>query len=384
LFFLKIHNYITMKSQAVLNVKPKIHFQFVDGLRGLVALWVVLRHSAPDKYIPQFANALPQWLVDIVFKWGGNGVPIFFVLSGFVIAHSVKNAKMDFSYFKNFSLRRFVRLSPVYYVSIFITLCISFMAAYVQNEQFEPMGEPLSFPRLIAHFFYVQDIFNLTHIDDVYWTLCLEIQFYLVFCFLVALAQSLDIYWQKNWGKLVIFIPSAVIGILYPLQILKYDGRATIFLPLWYSFILGIFAYWTWRKDLNSWFFYCYATVLLSVGIVYTSGFAITSSIIAMLLLEVARTNRMQDLLNWQWLQFIGKISFSLYLTHVPIMGGVYFLGNKIINHSIWSEFILLLVIIGICISFATFIWHFVEKPSIQWSKKLKAKEIRNTISVSN
>ncbi|MEL6166084.1 MAG: hypothetical protein AAFR37_20855, partial [Cyanobacteria bacterium J06628_3] len=54
-----------MESQVILKkpvVKPKIHFQFIDGLRGFGAFWVVLRHSDPDGRISFFrtlATTLP-------------------------------------------------------------------------------------------------------------------------------------------------------------------------------------------------------------------------------------------------------------------------------------------------------------------------------------
>lgn len=370
-----------MESQVILKnpvVKPKIHFQFIDGLRGFGAFWVVLRHSDPDGRISLFTSTLPQWFVDIVFRWGSLGVAIFFVLSGFVTAYSLQNIRVNFAYFKNFTLRRFVRLSPAYYVSIIITLCIAFIASYSKGKEFEPMGQPLSAIRFIAHLFYVQDIFKLQHFDDVYWTLCLEVQFSLVFCILLGLAQLLDSYQKNNWGKLTIFIPSAIFAALYPIGVLQNYDRPTIFLPLWYSFILGVFAYWTWHNYLKPWFFYLYAGILLFTGIIYSSGFIITSAIMALLLLGVGRANRMQDSLNWSWLQFLGKISYSLYLTHISIIGAVYFIGYKLLNRYIWSEFICLIIGISMSIGVATLMWRFVEKISIKWSKSLKLKKPEN------
>lgn len=377
-----------MNSQIPLETtqaKPKIHFQFIDALRGFGALWVVFRHSDPDIRISQFTSILPEWFVDIAFRWGRLGVAIFFVLSGFLIAYSFQNKKINFAYLKNFIIRRFVRLSPAYYISIFIALCISFVADYIKGESFEPMGKPLSFLRVIAHLFYVQDIFKLHHIDDVYWTLCLEVQFFLVFCILFSLAQQLNSYWKNNWGKLIVFIPSAVLAALFPIGVFQIDGRPTIFLTLWYSFILGVFAYWTWHNYLKDWFFYSYAAILLFVGIVHSEGFIITSAIVSIVLLEVARAKQMQNLLNWQWLQFIGKISYSLYLTHVSIIGAVYYVGYKLLDRNVWSEFLCFLLIFPISISIATLMWHFVEKPSIHWSKKLKlnTQEVKNTPTYS-
>ncbi|AFY58416.1 putative acyltransferase [Rivularia sp. PCC 7116] len=378
-----------MESKALLKTttkKPKVHFHFIDGLRALAALWVILFHSVidPDKTISQFTDTLPKWFVYVVFEKGHLGVPIFFVISGFLIAYSLKNTQFNFAWFKNFVLRRLVRLSPTYYLSILITLAIGFIAAYAKSEEFAPLGHPLSVPRLIAHLFYLQDIFKLHHINDVYWTLCLEVQSYFIFGILFWLVQWIDSRWNTNRGRLFVFLPSAVIAAFYAIEIIRYEGRATIFLPIWYSFLLGIFAYWAWRKELKLLLFYFYVAILVSAGIANSSIFAIASSIVAVLLLEVARANRMGQLLNWQWLQFLGKISYSLYLTHTPVLGGIYWIVFKLFNHSVWSEFLALMLGVGGSIAFATLIWQVMEKPSIQWNKNLKFTKSSNQQASSN
>ena len=353
--------------------KPKAHFLFIDGLRGLAALWVILYHADPDGRISNFTSALPQWFVDVAFRWGSRGVAIFFVLSGFVMAYSLRNAKINFDYLKNFAVRRFIRLSPPYYVSMIVALGFAFIASQAKGGDFEPMGQPLSFVRFFAHLFYLQDVFKLVHIDDVYWTLCLEVQFYLVFFALIGLVQWLSSSWKLSWSRAAVFVPVAVFTTLFPLGVFGVGGsRPTIIFPFLYSFLLGVFAYWTWRENLKPIWFYIYCAVLLPAGIINFSGFAITSVISAVLVLEVARANRMQDWLNWGWLQFLGKISYSLYLNHVSIIGATYFVGLKVLGDGIWSEFICLIAAVVASIIFGTLMWYLVEKPSIKWNKSIK------------
>jgi peptidoglycan/LPS O-acetylase OafA/YrhL len=139
---------------------PKIHFYFVDALRGIAVLWVILFHAPLDGRLDVLTSILPNWVVTVVFDWGGFGVPIFFVLSGFVIAHSLREAHINLAYFQRFSLRRLARLTPPYYVSIVVTLAFALLSSYIKSEAFAPGKEPLSFQRLLAHLFYLQDIFR--------------------------------------------------------------------------------------------------------------------------------------------------------------------------------------------------------------------------------
>ncbi len=352
-------------------IKPKIHFYFVDALRGIASLWVVLFHAHQEGRIDLLTSILPHWFVDVVFNWGSLGVAIFFVLSGFVIAHSLREAKIDLAYFRRFSLRRFARLTPPYYISIVITLVFSLLSSAVKGEVFAPGKTPLSFERLFAHLFYLQDIFRLGHINDVYWTLCIEVQFYLVFCALLGLAQWLNYAFNLRFSRAVVFVPAAILAALFPIGVFD-DGRAFIFLPLWYGFLLGVFAYWSWRDKLKPMYFYVYAALLLTTGLLKSQGFVIACAIAAILLLEVGRSNYMQVWLKWRWLQFLGQISYSLYLTHVPILGGAFFVGYKLFHHNAFIEAFCLLLGIFICVGFAAIAWQLIEKPSIRLSQKVK------------
>jgi peptidoglycan/LPS O-acetylase OafA/YrhL len=350
----------------------KIHFYFVDGLRGIAVLWVILFHASLDKRLAVLTSILPDWFVAVVFNWGHFGVPIFFVLSGFVIAHSLRKARINLAYFKRFTLRRLARLTPPYYVSIVVTLGFPLFSWYVKGEAFPPGQEPLFFQKLLAHLFYLQDIFRLGHINEVYWTLCIEIQFYLVFCALLGLAQWLNYSRNLPFSRAVVFVPAALAAALFPLGVFEDTGRPMIFLPLWYAFLLGVFAYWSWHDKLKPIYFYFYSALLVTAGAINSTTFSIVSVIVAILLLQAGQANCMEVWLKWRWLQFLGKISYSLYLTHTPIYGLLFFLGIRQLKDNALSEVFCLLLGIFVCVGFAALMWQLVEKPSVHLSQKVK------------
>ncbi|MCV3216503.1 acyltransferase [Plectonema radiosum NIES-515] len=365
---------MNLKASSTTSVvkPPKVHFYFVDGLRGIAVLWVILFHASLDKRLAVLTSILPDWFVAVVFNWGHFGVPIFFVLSGFVIAHSLREARINLAYFGRFTLRRLARLTPPYYVSIVVTLGFALLSSYIKGEAFAPGKEPLSFGRLLAHLFYLQDIFQLVHINDVYWTLCIEIQFYLVFCALLGLAQWLSYSRNLRFSGAVVFVPAALAAALFPMGVFEDTGRPMIFLPLWYAFLLGVFAYWSWHDKLKPIYFYFYSALLVTAGAINSTTFSIVSVIVAILLLQAGQANCMEVLLKWRWLQFLGKISYSLYLTHTPIYGAVFFLGIKLLKDNALSEVFCLLLGIFVCVGFAALMWQLVEKPSVHLSQKVK------------
>jgi len=63
---------------------------FADGIRGLAALWVVLFHTSKGRHVDHLMAVLPTWFNSLVFDWGHLGVALFFVLSGFVMMHSLR------------------------------------------------------------------------------------------------------------------------------------------------------------------------------------------------------------------------------------------------------------------------------------------------------
>ncbi|MBE9011496.1 acyltransferase, partial [Pseudanabaenaceae cyanobacterium LEGE 13415] len=101
---------------------------------------------------------------------------------------------------------------------------------------------------------------------------------------------------------------------------------------------------------------------------------------IALLLLEVGRAGQLAELLKSSVLRFLGDISYSLFLTHTPVMGVVFFVGQRILGVSAISDAVCLVASIVICSAFATIVWISVEKPAISWSQSIKLPTIAKAV----
>ena len=363
---------------ALDNVSPpqttaKLHFAFIDAMRGLAALWVVLFHAYLSGNFVHLSSALPDIVVAVVFQRGSLGVPIFFSLSGFVMAHSLRKSTINPPFLKQFAIRRFARLNPPYFTSIGIALVFAAIAAIAKQEPFMPMGAPLSPHRLLAHLVYFQDLLGLEHFNDVYWTLCLEVQFYFVFVGLLWLCQTLQRSRRWNWERAVtcVFGSAALMSLIHPVGILQLADRPVLFLPHFHSFLLGIFAYWAWQHRLKPPTFYGYAGLLAVVAVVRETPFTLVAVMVAITLLEVGRAHRM-SLLSHPVFQWLGKVSYSLYLTHTPVLGAMFFVGYKLTGQSLLTESIWLGAGMAVSLGIAALSWKWVEVPAIQWSRQLK------------
>lgn len=344
-----------------------MRFHLIDAFRGVAALMVVLFHAYEGGHIPLMLETLPEPLVYLLFKMGGAGVGIFFVLSGFVIAHSLRTDWVTPSYFGKFALKRSIRLDPPYWASIALFVGLAFVSATIKRE---PMAWP-SLETILAHLLYAQVMLDIPSINDVYWTLCLEFQFYLVFCLLTAALQRLR---AMHVGAEAAAIAAIwCFSLCWPLGILQTTPIPGLFMPLWYAFLLGAFAYWSWQRRVPAPVFYAYAAIILIDAVLTRNAFTIACCVTALIIHEAGRLNQMA-MLNHAPMQVLGKVSYSLYLTHGPITGASFFLCYKVLGNSLTSQYIAFVVTVAGCIAFAYAFWWALERTSVGWSKRIDLK----------
>lgn len=341
-----------------------MRFHLIDALRGVAAMWVVLFHAYEGGHIDNLVKIIPDYFTYVIFELGHSGVPIFFVISGFVIAHSITRDKVDGSYLAKFTIRRSIRLDPPYWGSIILVLAMAWLSAIVKNEAFEwpNIGS------IIAHLFYAQAILEVPHINIIYWTLCLEIQFYLIFCLLIFLSQRLEKYYKN--ALITILVAAALISLLWPLQVMSENILAGLFLPYWHAFLLGVFAYLSWNNRLPRYFFYIYLLMIVVSSVIYQSDFSFFASLTALFVHEAANRGQITSG-NYRSIQFLGVISYSLYLTHNPITGASYYTIYSIIGNSTEAQLLAFIVSTAASIIFAYLFWKLFESWSIKLSKKI-------------
>jgi peptidoglycan/LPS O-acetylase OafA/YrhL len=81
----------------------------LDGLRGVAILLVMLFHFVVMK--PAAVIDVPLYILG---HYGWTGVDLFFVLSGFLITGILLDAKSQQHYFRNFYVRRALRILPLF------------------------------------------------------------------------------------------------------------------------------------------------------------------------------------------------------------------------------------------------------------------------------
>jgi peptidoglycan/LPS O-acetylase OafA/YrhL len=138
---------------------------YLDGLRGIAAIAVVLQHLAERILLaaPASRSILQPAFLDL-FNAGRFGVALFFLISGFVIPFSFREPRP----LLRFAVSRFFRLYPAYWLSLALALLI-----------FPSLtGESYSIARITANITMVQAAFGQRDVIGAYWTLFIELAFY--------------------------------------------------------------------------------------------------------------------------------------------------------------------------------------------------------------
>jgi len=153
----------------------------LDGLRGIAVVLVMALHLF--KRAGYFTEH-PVLETTIIFTTvGWVGVDIFFTLSGFLITSILLKSKTGEHYFRNFYVRRALRIFPLYYAAILFVL---FFAPKVEEEFTNQLSTALPIMllyqqnwALLFKGFYITQYLGIT------WSLAIEEQFYLIWPFIV-------------------------------------------------------------------------------------------------------------------------------------------------------------------------------------------------------
>jgi len=351
-------------------------YRTVDGLRGVAAISVVIYHLTGNLE-SSLSAWVPQQLLTIA-SYGYLGVPVFFVISGFVISLAISNTNITLKYFGNFALRRSIRLDPPYWVSIILALIlIQLKNLYLTTN--EPLPTSGS---LIAHIFYLQELLGYnSELSKVYWTLCLEIQFYLFFIISLSVCQVLS----KKYNFYNTFMTHVICMGFIALYSLSLDhGLLTLeieglFFQNWHYFFMGILLSLRVRciRYTNQIILIWLAVELIFLGMNGTNAYVITGLLTSIFILVAADMKLLNTMLTGYIIQYLGRISYSLYLVHADIGWKVITIGKIYFGEDMRPFFSLLVLFSGIAISIITAhaLNKFVEKPSMKLANKFRLKK---------
>ncbi len=315
-----------------------------------------------------FSQTFHAYFLWNFFKFGGGGVDIFFVLSGFIITYSNRQNLGKPGNILKFVKKRLIRIFPIYWIIISIFLVVQVMLPGYYATHFQ-----MNFANIFSTFFLLP---NHIMLNGVSWSLTNELFFYLLF--LLALLIP-----NKNFmlGLLVVYL---VLLVLVPALSSNAPSNSNSFIqlllfPMNIEFLLGIGVVFFVDKFPDKWIFpflIVGLSIFLVSAIYYTSlsqifsgysrviMFGLPSFLIVLALVKYELVTHIK--VNNLFLQ-LGDASYSIYLFHLPIVVAFFKIMAKV---SIDNHLTLVLLSGGLlaAVCFAGFIiYKKVEKPLINW-----------------
>jgi len=283
----------------------------LDLLRFLAAIAVVIFHYAFRGYAGGNMSVMPYPLMAEYAKYGYLGVELFFMISGFVILMTASGNNL-----KTFFISRVVRLYPAFWICCTITFLTTLA-----------IGHPRYNANAYQYFFnmtLLSDFMGVPSIDGVYWSLFVEIKFYLLISALLAVKKIENI---ENYLVLWLIISAITeaIGLGKIRSILITDYSA--------YFIAGATFYLTWTEGLNKTRIFlltgtlalaCFTAMKFAklLETIYPTHFSplIICSIITMffIILHFIATNKTTAFGAMRWTA-LGSLTYPLYLLHQMI-----------------------------------------------------------------
>ena len=373
------------KSQRVpaTPLPSEIRYEQLDGLRGIAALVVFVFHAimiAPPNMLAVRVLATPV----LRPLWDGPGaVMLFFVLSGFVLTLPYTGAACRTLRPFPFVIKRVTRLYPAYWAVLLISLALRSLVFEAHGlsglSSWAAMhwSRPIGWPSLAMHIFMISPGLRVDDIDPVIWSLVIEMKVSVIFPLLVILVTrtkqityaglalllsiSLSIplhsltHTSSSWSRAVLMIPMFLTGS----YLARYRTEAAFALrssrALRFAVgIIGALLYGAvWIVPLR------YQSVA-RIGCAFGSAACIVLFMVSPCLQRIG-TARLTT--------FLGKVSYSFYLVHLPILIALASLLYPL-NHSLTTIILASLV----CSLVAAWgVNSAVEVPAHNWGKRLAA-----------
>jgi peptidoglycan/LPS O-acetylase OafA/YrhL len=365
-----------------------IRYQEMDALRGLGACSVALSHFLIAFVVdPQWHEGKLKMIVywaGMVFYGGHSALPLFFMLSGFVLALPAVNNKPQ-SY-PVFITRRVFRLYVPYLVALGIAILANFrwhgplhLTSWVNQTWFGPVDRH----QVLQHVLIVGPL-HWAQFNTAFWTLIVSMRvsiFFPVLCFLVLRARPLVsilaaafaafvVTWYQLHGGLNTYTMTLhvasffIIGILlarFKDKIFAWasalsERRKTVYLFIalfvyWYSgMLLQIF----WKRHISSVNFRL---------VVFDWAIALGSTMILILSVGFRPLSRF---LMSGFPQFMGRICYSVYLIH----GTVLFVLLYTLSHKL-PPLVIFLIYVPAVLCASSLFHYTIEKPSMNFGRSI-------------
>lgn len=327
-------------------MKPNNSFSKIDvitSLRGIAAAMVFLFHL-----ICVSNNYISSKSLQDIFRFGKHGVDLFFVISGFVICFSMIKSSYNYTNFFTFFKKRLIRIEPPYLFVLVISIgLIFFRNIFIQPEQVNQ----IDVFQILLHIGYLVPFSDHQWLNIVFWTLAIEFQFYLIISLLIPLISKF------KYARYFFYTLSLSLSYLIPLE-----SHILFWLPV---FITGMNLAFIFLKKISFIEFVIVFILTNTFGLIRYEFPIFIFTILPQIIIYFLPYFKNKTL------NFLGEISYSLYLTHTLTAFTIINIGFRLPNNLIIKVSVVLsAIVITLLVSFM--FYKYVEKPFLKIASNIK------------
>ncbi|WP_308380651.1 acyltransferase family protein [Serratia marcescens] len=345
------------------KIREPIRLEYIDAIRGIAALSVVIAHFIVPIYGAE--NFVFSHVLDI----GKIGVVLFFIISGFIIPFSFRRENGGV---KAFFISRFFRLYPGYWFSLLLFIVVSYF-----------LGKQFPWYQILANTTMVQTAMGVKDIVGVYWTLFIEIVFYAlcVAAFVMRLLNKARFNYASSLAMLLVAFTLGIakrkLGIALPVA-LPLAMSLMAFGGLWRAYLLegDLLAKKFARKYICIFVLAIPFISFLSYGMEPGHTLRYTITYYLSMLFFILLTTRLK--IRNKYMVFMGVISYSMYLIH-PSLLIFYEAFTQSMSESARYLFGVVGVFLTLPISYL--VYKFIELPSIILGRQVKSVMLKSSKS---
>jgi len=381
---------------SVVSSKKEPHLPVLDGVRGLAILGVLLYHfflSANRTYLGLPGLARHVFASAII---GAKGVDLFFVLSGFLITGILLRTKGSPHYFKNFYIRRSLRIFPLYYLTIAGCLIVGTIAA-IPDYQWHSLR---------WYFLYLQNVRDTFWQPPIggpgwFWSLAVEEHFYLFWPLVVLLLRRRHLVYFSIFLMILAPIVRAILVANGMSLFFTFCRMDTLAAGALLAILFSDPASWQrtvkWTRRLvlpislpalasNFFLTGSHNHILETVKF---SLFALVCALIVILSLSGGKANPIPAICNMKWLRSMGKTSYSMYVFHpfvfLPLIGVLYQAPWSPLRGMAWLDLGIDFVVgMGLTVLISRITWALIEHPLIKLKDRFQYAAAGNSAKGSS
>lgn len=341
----------------------------LDAIKGIACLFIVGHHLCRYGPMPEAAASLAPGLIGWLARDGRLAVQVFLVVAGFLAAASLAPDGVLRARQGPWQRvwQRYARLAMPYLAA----LCVSVLVATVIRPWFDHEAVPAApvFAQLLAHGLLLQDLLGYDALSTGVWYVAIDFQLFVLALAMVMLAEWLQRRWQLDAAHatwlLAVLVLTMVAASLFAFNLqAELDSTAFYFVG---SYGLGMLAFWIGRVErARRWgMALALLAVLGVVALLWDWRIRIAIALAMALVLAVGqRRGWLSAPPAWfgaEPLLWLGRISYSLFLIHFPVILLVNAVVAQIGLHSPWIDLLGMLAAVVLAIGAAALLYRWVE-----------------------